>query len=61
MDDKLLINPKFLEEVKRAALSKRDDAIPYANPDLWVSMMWTKAVVCALHARGYKIEKKDAT
>lgn len=58
MDDKLLKDIKFLTDVKRAALSHKDDAVPYANPDLYSSMMWTKGVVDVLKARGFKIEKK---
>lgn len=59
MDDKLLKDPKFLTEVQRAALSHRDDAIPYGNPELYQSMMWAKGTVDVLKARGFKIEKKE--
>lgn len=59
MDKKLLINPKFLEEVKRAALSHKDDAIPYGEPELYSAMMWAKGTVDVLKSRGFKIEKDE--
>lgn len=57
VDYKLLKDSKFLNEVRQAALSHRDDAVPNKDPDLYMPYMWVNGVIDILKARGYKIEK----
>ncbi len=56
--DKLLKDVKFLSEVKRAALSHKDDVVPENNSEYFIANMWVCGIVDVLKARGYKIEKK---
>jgi hypothetical protein len=57
VDNKLLVDTRFLSEVKRAALSHKDDAVPNGDGEHYQAMMWVKGTVDVLKARGFKIEK----
>jgi hypothetical protein len=59
MDDKLLKDTKFLTEVKRAALSHKDDAVPGKDGEYFQAFMWAQGTIDVLKSRGYKIEKKE--
>lgn len=62
MIDKLFKDPKFLSELKRAALNHKDDAIPEKSGEYYQAMMWSKGMLDVLTSRGFIIEKKkDAT
>ena len=55
--DELLKDAKFLSEVKRAALSHKDDVVPDNDGMYYQAMMWTRGTIDVLKARGYTIEK----
>lgn len=52
---------KFLVKAKEAALSHKDVAVPYGEPELYQAKMWTLGVITALAWCGYEIveKKKD--
>ena len=56
--DKLVNDLKFLDKVRQAALSHKDDAVPNNDGTYYQSMMWTNGVIAALKSEGYVIEKK---
>jgi hypothetical protein len=60
LDNKLLTNPRFLETVRKLALTHRDDAIPEKSGEYYQPMMWSKGVVDALRSYGYDIVKKES-
>ena len=55
--DQLLKDTKFLTEVKRMALSHKDDLVPENDGMYFQSMMWSKGVIDVLRSRGYTIQK----
>lgn len=57
--EKLTADPKFLSELKRAALNHRDDPIPNKDGEYYASMMWAKGMVDVLTSRGLKIVQQN--
>jgi hypothetical protein len=56
---KLLSDLKFLDKVKQAALSHKDDAVPDKDGQYYQAMMWSRGTIDILKSHGYKIEKDN--
>lgn len=57
--DNLQSNTKFLDKVKDLAQSEKFEPVPPRLQEYWVTIMWFKGVIGALHWAGYEIKKKD--
>ncbi len=57
MDEKLIRDEKFLDDVRRAALDHKDIAVPYDRADLYQCQMFVLGVMRVLTSRGFVVYK----